>query len=139
LQWCWAVRHRAWINAYSEDPRKKIVEAVERGTPKVEVARSFGVGISSVKRFVPTAEACRPLAPKMRPGSKPTLNEIASRLLEADLREHSMVMLLQRHEFLGRMAGMRLSKSTLSRMLKRMGWTAISPGQKRYPRILATD
>ena len=41
------------MNAYSEDLRKKIVEAVEqRGMPKVEAARTFGVGISSVKRYV---------------------------------------------------------------------------------------
>ncbi len=37
------------MNAYSENLRKKIVEAVERGTPKTEVARAFGV--SSVKRY----------------------------------------------------------------------------------------
>jgi transposase len=46
------------MNAYSEDLRRKIVEAVERGMPKAEAARAFGVGVSSVKRyFVPTA-AC---------------------------------------------------------------------------------
>jgi transposase len=35
------------MKAYSEDLRMKIVEAVERGMPKSEAARSFGVGISS--------------------------------------------------------------------------------------------
>ena len=43
------------MNAYSEDLRKKIVEAAERGAPKTEVARAFGVGISSVKWYVATA------------------------------------------------------------------------------------
>jgi transposase len=42
------------MNAYSEDLRKKIVEAVERGMPKIEAARTFGVGISSVKRYIAT-------------------------------------------------------------------------------------
>ena len=42
------------MNAYSEDLRKKIVEAAERGTPKTEVAHAFGVGVSSVKRYVAT-------------------------------------------------------------------------------------
>jgi transposase len=46
------------MNAYSEDLRKKIVEAVEkRGLPKIEAARTFGVGISSVKRYVATGHA----------------------------------------------------------------------------------
>jgi hypothetical protein len=29
------------MNAYSEDLRKKIVQAVERGMPKIEAARTF--------------------------------------------------------------------------------------------------
>lgn len=54
------------MNAYSEDLRKKkIVEAAERGTPKkTEVARAFGVGVSSVKRYVAAAREGRSLAPK---------------------------------------------------------------------------
>ncbi len=34
LQRSWAIRHHGGMNAYSEDLRKKIVEAVERGMPK---------------------------------------------------------------------------------------------------------
>ena len=52
------------MNAYSEDLRKKIVEAVERGMPKIEAARAFGVGISSVKRYVASYREGRSLAPK---------------------------------------------------------------------------
>jgi transposase len=62
------------MNAYSEDLRRKIVEAVERGMPKIEAARAFGVGISSVKRYVATYREGRYLAPKKRPGSKPKLH-----------------------------------------------------------------
>jgi transposase-like protein len=50
------------MNAYSEDLRKKIVESVERGMPKIEAARTFGVGISSVKRYVATYRARGELA-----------------------------------------------------------------------------
>ena len=53
------------MNAYSEDLRKKIVEAVEkRGMPKIEAAKTFGVGISFVKRYVATYREGRSLAPK---------------------------------------------------------------------------
>ena len=45
------------MNAYSEDLRKKIVEAKGRGMPTVEAARTFGVGISSVKRQAPDYES----------------------------------------------------------------------------------
>jgi transposase len=111
------------MNAYSEDLRKKIVEAVERGVPKIEAARTFGVGISSVKRYVATARQGRSLAPKRRPGSKPKLDEGARRLLESDLQERPTATLPQRREFLRRIGGVEVSDSTVSRVLKRLGWT----------------
>jgi transposase len=112
------------MNPYSEDLRKKIVEAVEkRGMPKIQAARTFGVGISSVKRYVAAARQGRSLAPKKRPGSKPKLDESARKLLEANLEEHPEATLPQRREFLRRVCGVSVSDSTVSRMLKRMGWS----------------
>jgi transposase len=111
------------MNAYSEDLRTKIVEAVGRGMPKSEAARTFGVGISSVKRYVATYREGRSLAPKKRPGSKLKLSESARRLLEADLEERPTATLPQRREFLERVAGESVSESTVSRMLKRLGWS----------------
>ena len=124
------------MNAYSEDLRKKIVEAAERGTPKTEVARAFGVGVSSVKRYVATSREGRSLAPKRRPGSKPKLGEGARRLLEAGLEERPAATLPQRREFLERVAGVRVSDSTVSRMLKRLGF---SRKKDRWERRSATS
>ena len=124
------------MNAYSEDLRKKIVEATERGTPNIEVARAFGVGVSSVKRYVATAREGRSLAPKRRPGSKPKLDERARKLLEADLEERPAAILPERREFLERVAGVRVSDSTVSRMLRRLGW---SRKKDRWERLSATS
>jgi transposase len=44
------------MNAYSEDRRKKIVQALSRGTTKTEAARTFGLSRSSVKRYAKLAE-----------------------------------------------------------------------------------
>jgi transposase len=65
----------------------------------------------------------RSLAPKKRPGSKPKLDEGARRLLEADLQERPAATLPQRREFLRRVRGVEVSDSTVSRVLKRMGWS----------------
>ena len=124
------------MNAYSEDLRRKIVEAAERGTPKAEVARAFGVGVSSVKRYVATTREGRSLAPKRHPGSKPKLDERAKKLLEADLEERPEATLPGRREFLERVAGVRVSDSTISRMLKRLGW---SRKKDRWERRSATS
>src|SRR5215213_1013401 len=111
------------MNAYSLDLRKKIVEAKERGMPTAEVARTFGVGLSTVKRYAATARQGKSLTPKKRPGSEPKLDEAARKLLEADLQERPAATLPQRREFPARMAGVSVSDSTISRMLRRLGWT----------------
>ena len=111
------------MNAYSEDLRKKIVEALRRGMTKSEAARTFGVSRSSVKRYAKLAEEGRPLAPKKRPGSEPKMNQSATKLLEADVQERPAATLSERREFLKKAAGVRVSESTVSRMLRRLGWS----------------
>jgi transposase len=111
------------MNPYSEDLRKKIVEALRRGTAMSEAARSFGVSRSSVKRYAKLAEEGRSLAPKKRPGSRPKMDESARRLLEADLEERPAATLSERREFLRRVAGLSVSESTVSRMVRRLGFS----------------
>jgi transposase len=111
------------MNAYSEDLRKKIVEALGRGTTKSEAARTFGISRSSVKRYAKLAEEGRPLAPKKRPGLKPKLDQAARKLLEEDLEERPAATLRQRREFLRAVAGLSVSESTVSRVLRRLGWS----------------
>jgi transposase len=111
------------MNAYSEDLRKKILEALRRGATKSEVARTFGVSRSSVKRYAKLVEEGRPLAPKKRPGSKPKMDQSARRLLEAEVQRRPAATLSERREFLEKVAGVGVSESTVSRMLRRLGWS----------------
>ena len=124
------------MEAYSLDLRKRIVDAKERGMPTAEVARTFGVGASTVKRYAAAAREGRSLAPKKRPGSKPKLNEAARKLLEADLRQRPAATLPERREFLRQAADVEVSDSTVSRMLKRLGW---SRKKDRWVRASATS
>ncbi len=66
------------MNAYSEDLRKKIVQALRRGMTKSEAARTFSVSRSSVKRYAKLAQEGRSLAPKKRPGSTLKMDESAT-------------------------------------------------------------
>ena len=117
------------MNAYSEDLPRTIVEAVEqRRVSKSEVAHLFGVSLSSVKRYARLAREGGPLAPKKRPGSPSKISEEAMLLLKADLEARPAATLLDRGEYLGRVTGVRVSESTVSRMLKRMGWTRKKDG-----------
>jgi len=121
------MRDHAPMNAYSEDEdlREKIVEALGRGTTKSEAARTFGISRSSLKRYAKLAQKGRPLAPKnkKRPGLKPKLGQAARKLLEEDLEERPAATLRQRREFLRAVAGVSVSELTVSRMLRRLGWS----------------
>ena len=111
------------MNAYSEDLREKIVEALERGMGKSQAARTFSVSLSSVKRYAKLAQEGRSLAPKNRPGSKPKLDERSSKLLQADLEEHPFLTLQERCEYLRAVASVEVSRSTVCRAIKRMDST----------------
>jgi putative transposase len=74
------MRHHGCMKAYSEDLRRKVVETVQqRGTGKCEAARTFGVNLSSVKRYVGKAHQGSSLSPKQHLGPRPTLDEPAER------------------------------------------------------------
>jgi transposase len=111
------------MNAYSEDLREKIVEALERGMGKSQAARTFSVSLSSVKRYAKLAQEGRSLAPKKRPGSEPKLDERSRKLLQADLQEHPLLTLQERCEYLRAVASVEVSRSTVCRAIKRMDST----------------
>jgi transposase len=125
------------MKAYSEDLRRKVVGAVEeRGMGKSEAARTFGMSISSVKRYVAKARRGDSLSPRKHPGPRPKLDERARRLLEADVEQRPAASLRERSRFLERVAGVRVSESTLSRLLRRMGFV---PKEGRWVRVNATS
>jgi transposase-like protein len=66
------MRDHARMNAYSEDLRKKIVEALGRGTTKSEAARMFGVSRSSVRRYAKLAQGADRLPPRSAPALNPS-------------------------------------------------------------------
>ena len=73
------------MKAYSKDLRQKIVDAIKRGMPKAQAARTFGVGISTVKRCATKAEKGEPREPGKAPGKRPKMDERVSKLLEEEL------------------------------------------------------
>ena len=111
------------MKSYSEDLRRKIVTAVERGTSKSETARLFDVSLSSVKRYVRMAGSEGSLAPNKRPGRTPKVDEKTERLLNEDMKERPAATIAERLRFLEMITGKRLSYSTVWRVLKRLGWS----------------
>jgi transposase len=111
------------MKAYSEDLRQKIVDAIERGMPKVEAARTFGVGISTVKRYASKAPRGESLEPGTAPGKRPKIDEKVRKLLEEDLHERPFLTLQQRCDYVEAISGVSVSRSTMCRAIARIGST----------------
>ena len=117
------------MKAYSEDLRKKIVDAIERGMPKAQAARTFGVGISTVKRYATKAQRGESLEPGKAPGKPPKIDERVGKLLEEDLKERPFVTLRERCEYVEALSGVSVSRSTMCRAIARVGSTRKKGGQ----------
>jgi transposase len=55
------------MNGYSKDLRLKVLDAVERGIPRREAARLFGVSLSTIKRYIERRREGGDLSPRLSP------------------------------------------------------------------------
>jgi transposase len=111
------------MRAYSEDLRKKIVAAIERGMLKAQAARLFDVSLSSVKRYLRIAREGGSLEPRKSPGRPRKTDQKARLLLEKDVEERPSATISQRRRFLEHITGTPLSDSTVRRLMKRLGFS----------------
>jgi transposase len=115
--------HHPVMKAYSVDLREKIVAAVGRGMSRAQAARTFGVGATSVKRYVKLAGEGGPLTPGKAPGKKGKLDGNAMKLLEEDLHARPALTYEKRADLLCELLGVRVSKATICRAVRRLGYT----------------
>ncbi len=117
------------MKAYSKDLREKIVDAIGRGMPKAQAARTFGIGISTVKRYVSKAQRGESLEAGKAPGKRPKMDEQLRKLLEEDLKERPFVTLEERCDYIEAISGVRVSRSTMCRAIARIGSTRKKGGE----------
>ena len=110
--------------AYSLDFRRKVVDACARGArTQRQVAEDFGIGIASVVRFVIRAKNGK-LAyerPKIIP-SRRVLDDAGEKALLELVRATPDATERELADDLA-MTGRRVSRSSVSRALHRLGWT----------------
>ena len=113
------------MNAYSKDLRVRVLAALDRGEPRAEVVRVFGISLPTVKRWLRRRREGEDLAPRPSPGRKrricATLEE--RRALWAQLEENPEATLEEHRESWERERGVRVSVATMSRAIRLLGWT----------------
>ena len=113
------------MNAYSLDLRLKVVDAVDRGIPRKEVVRTFGISMPTLERYIRRRRRTGELAPRPSPGRRPsilaTLEE--RRALWRQLQENDEATLERHCELWEKERRVKVSVSTMSRAVRKLGWT----------------
>lgn len=120
------------MKAYSKDLRRKIVDGIERGMSKAQAARTFGVGISTVKRYATKAQKGEPLEPGKAPGKPSKIDERINKLLVEDLQERPFATLRERCEYVEAISGVSVSRSTMCRAIELGSVRRAKRGAKRH-------
>jgi transposase len=114
------------MNAYSKDLRLRVLGAVERGLPREEVSRLFGVSRSTIKRWVRRRREGEDLEPKRSTGRKRRILSTAEekRALWKQLQENDEATLERHCQLWEERGGVRVSLATMSRAIRqKLGWT----------------
>jgi transposase len=114
------------MNAYSKDLRLRVLEAVDRGVPRKEVAEFFGVSVSTIKRYIKRRRAGEGLEPRPSTGRKRRILSTSEekRALWEQLENNDEATLECHCELWEKERGVRVSIATMSRAIRnKLGWT----------------
>ena len=113
------------MNAYSLDLRLKVLNAVDRGIPRREVLRTFGVSMPTIERYLRRRRWSGDLTPRPSPGRTPSICATSEerRALWEQLEENDEATLERHCELWEERGGARVSVSTMSRAVRKLGWT----------------
>ena len=113
------------MSAYSKDLRLKVLAAVDRGVPRREVVGAFGVSLAALKRWLKRRSEGEDLSPRPSPGRTPSIlaTDEERRALWAQLEANDDATLERHCEMWERKRGVRVSVATMSRAVRKLGWT----------------
>ena len=115
----------AAMNAYSKDLRMRVLAAVDRGQRRKEIVRLFEVSPATIGRWLRRRREIGDVAARPSPGRTRRICSSVEerRALWAQLEAHPEATLEGHRELWERERGVRVSVATMSRAIRRLGWT----------------
>jgi transposase len=112
------------MRAYSKDLRVKVLEAVDRGMPREEVASVFGISLPSIKRWLKRRRETGQVAAKVPSGPPAIKGALLKEWLPEHLRSNPDLTLEEHCEAFEDELGVKVSTATMSRSISRLpgGW-----------------
>ena len=113
------------MRAYSMDLRERVLAAVDRSTPRKEIVRTLGVSEPTIRRYLRLRRETGSVAPKPPPKRPFSIGQSVEqrRALWKQLEVHDDATLERHCQLWERKQGVKVSISTMSRAIRRLGWT----------------
>ena len=133
------------MKQYSVDLRERLLRAIDAGLSQAEASRLFGVGTSTITRWLQQRAATGDLTPKPRPGRTPRIGPDEADAIRAQVARRPDATLADHCARWRQDRGVGVSVATMSRAIRRLGITlkkksstppngirsAAPPGRKR--------
>jgi transposase len=111
------------MKAYSEDLRKRVVDAVEQGYPRTEIVKMLGVSLATIKRYLKQHREMGHVKAKTIPGRSPMKLAALHVGIVDQLRTYPDVSLERHCELWEQAHGVWVSRWTMSEAIRRVEWT----------------
>ena len=117
------------MRPYSKDLRLRVLAAVDNGTPRAEVAKTFGVSVSTIKRYLRLRRETGKVQPKTIPGPPPRKGAALRAWLPEQLRAAPNFTLEEYCRAFEEERGISVSTVTMSRAIRKRpgGWPPKRP------------
>jgi transposase len=109
------------MKPYSKDLRLRVLAAVDRGMPRAEAARIFGVSAPTIRRYLRLRWETADVEPKPVPGPPARKGRMLQERLPAQAKANPDLTLQEHCEFFEETEGVRVCTATMSRAFERLG------------------
>ena len=113
------------MKPYSKDLRIRVLAAVDGGTPREQVAKTFSVSMPSIKRWLKRRRETGGVEVKPIPGRTPRKGAALGEWLPEHLPENPDLTLEEHCQAFEEATGTKVSEATMSRSIGRLpggGW-----------------
>jgi transposase len=105
------------MKPYSKDLRLRVLAAVDAGTPREEVAKTFSVSVPTIKRWLRRRRETGDVEPRAIPGRPPTKGTLLKEWLPKQLEANDDLTLEEHREAFEEEFGEAVSTSTVGRAI----------------------
>lgn len=116
------------MKASSHDLRERVLRAVDQGYQRTDIIKLFGVSRATIKRYLKQRRETGEVRVKPIPGRPPKKFAPLQAGLGAQLEAHPDAALETHCQLWQEQQGVSVSTSTMSRAIRRVGWTRKKKG-----------